>query len=96
MEKAKLAVRAKKLKLPTKKQKENVANLTDNVRKNRRLKEFQKMRKEVQYCESEITRWVDHLENLDFNIPEQLKRLKKYRQLLINANFIGYARIQTI
>ncbi|WP_371805065.1 DEAD/DEAH box helicase [Candidatus Lokiarchaeum ossiferum] len=90
------ALRAKKLKLPTERQRQNLDQLSDPVRKKRRIKQFMRVEKEVQYYENEIERWSQILENLEFDVPQQLKRLKKHRKLLINANFLSYARINLI
>ena len=90
------ALRAKKLKLPTERQKQNLEQLSDPIRKKRRLKQFARIEKDVQYYENEIERWSQILENMEFDVPQQLKRLKKHRKLLINANFLSYARINLI
>ncbi len=86
-------LRAKKLKLPTKRQIENLEKISDSYRKKKRMEQFNKIRQEVQYLENERERWGQKLEDLEFDLPEQLKRLKKYKQLLINAECISYARI---
>ena len=86
--------RAKKLKMPSERQLQNVQSLMDPGRKKAREQEFAKIRTEVQYYEHEIKRWKKLAEDLDFDLPEQLKRVKKYRKLTINADFLGYARIE--
>ena len=86
-------LRAKKLKIPTERQIENLEKITDSYRKKKRMDLFNKIQKEVQYLEKERERWERNLEDLEFDLPEQLKRLKKYKQLLINAECISYARI---
>jgi hypothetical protein len=89
-------LRVKKMKLPTEKQIENVEKLLDPAKKKRRLKEFDTIRNEVKYYESEIKRWENTLNDIEFDLPEQLKRLERYKQLLVNANFIGFARIRIV
>ncbi len=86
-------LKAKKLKMPTKRQIENLEKISDSFRKKKRIEQFNKIRQEVQYFEKERERWEQNLEDLEFDLPEQLKRLKKYKQLLINAECISYARI---
>ena len=86
-------LRAKKLKLPTQRQRDNAAKIEIPAKKKRRLKEFEKIEREIQYLEVELQRWADFLEGLEFDEPEQLKRIQKYKQLSINANFLGFARI---
>ncbi len=90
------ALRAKKLKLPTERQKLNLEKISDPNRKKRRLKEFAKIEREVQYYANEIQRWSNILEDLEFDVPEHLKRLKKHRQMLINAKLLSYARINLV
>lgn len=85
--------RAKKMKLPTERQLQNLESIIETAKKQARKEEFAKIRSEVEYYEQEIVRWKRILEDLDFDMPEQMKRLKKYRMLNINANFLGYARI---
>ena len=86
-------LRAKKLKLPTNRQIENLEKISDSFRKKKRMEQFAKIRQDVHYLEKELERWEKNIEDLEFDLPEQLKRLKKYKQLLINADCISYARI---
>ena len=86
-------LRAKKLKLPTDRQRENVSQLADSPKKTRRLKDFAKKEQDFLYYQGEIVRWENLLETLEFDLPARLARLKKYRKLFINATFLGYARI---
>jgi len=79
--------------MPTERQIENLEKISDSSRKKKRMDLFSKIKKEVQYLEKERERWEQNLEDLEFDLPEQLKRLKKYKQLLINAECISYARI---
>ncbi|QEE17283.1 helicase-related protein [Promethearchaeum syntrophicum] len=93
LQKIEQKLRAKKLKMPTERQIDNLEKISDTSRKKKRMENFNKIKKEVQYLENERERWERNLENLEFDLPEQLKRLKKYKQLLINAECISYARI---
>ncbi|MHA1854964.1 MAG: DEAD/DEAH box helicase [Promethearchaeota archaeon] len=86
-------LRAKKLRLPTKRQIDNLDKISDGHRKKKRMEHFEKIKQEVKYLKQEYKRWEQVLEDLEFDLPEQLKRLKKYKQLLINAECISYARI---
>jgi superfamily II DNA or RNA helicase len=90
---AEYLLRAKKLKLPTERQRENVNQLSDSLKKARRLKDFKKREDTVLYYQNEIVRWEQMLETLEFDLPARLARLKKYRKLLINATFLGFARV---
>jgi len=74
-----MTLRAKKLKLPTERQIINVNSLENEHRKKQRINQFKKIENEVKYYESELSRWQEILDSLDFDIPEQLKRLEKYR-----------------
>ena len=82
------------MKLPTDRQRENVNQLINSLKKTRRLKDFERKEQDVLYYQGEITRWESILETLEFDLPARLARLKKYRKLLINANFLGYARVR--
>ncbi|MHA1648103.1 MAG: DEAD/DEAH box helicase [Promethearchaeota archaeon] len=91
-----LNLRAKKLKLPTERQKINVEKLEDTRKKQKRLEYFTKLEQDVLYYKNEVSRWKDILETMEFDVPAQLKRLKKYKKLFINAQFRGYARIYLV
>jgi hypothetical protein len=93
LESSKLNFRAKKLKLPTNRQRENLEKITNVAKKNSKKAEFLKKEQEVEYYQGEILRWERILENLEFDLPEQIKRLKKYRKLWVNANLIGFAKL---
>ncbi len=90
---AELSLRAKKLKLPTQRQMDNLEKINDLQKKKKRLQDFEKRRNDVKYYESEINRWNKILENLEFDVPSRLTRLKKHRKLRVNANMLAFAII---
>lgn len=88
-----LSLRAKKIKLPTPRQLENVEKLTNPKRKQQRLDKFARIQEEVNYFENEIEYWEELEQELEFDIPAKLDKLEKHKKLQINANLLGYSRI---
>ncbi len=93
LENLNIKIRVKKVRLPTKKQLENVAKVLDPKKKKIRMDRFEKVRMEVKYLENEIIYWQELEEELDFDVPSKLKKLKHFKTLHINAQLVGYARV---
>jgi superfamily II DNA or RNA helicase len=86
-------LRAKKLKLPTERQLENLEKIPEEAKRKKRRAEFEEVMHEVKYYENEITRWQKIIEGLEFDTPEKLKRIKAHRTLKVNADLFALARI---
>jgi len=86
-------LRAKKIKLPTERQIRNANKIKNEKKKKKRFAYFENIRKDVEYYENEVKRWEKELEDLEFDIPAKLKKLKSYKQLKINADLFSFARI---
>ncbi|MHA1672852.1 MAG: DEAD/DEAH box helicase [Promethearchaeota archaeon] len=93
LENLNIKMRVKKVRLPTKKQLENVAKVLDPKKKKIRLDRFEKIRREVEYLENEIIYWQELEGELDFDVPSKLKKLKHFKTLRIDAQLVGYARV---
>ncbi|WP_457559470.1 helicase-related protein [Candidatus Harpocratesius sp.] len=91
LDKLQTMLRVKKVKLPTERQLQNVAKISELEKKNRRMKQFEQLKNEVQYLEQEIKHWEKELEELEFDIPAKLKKLEYNKKLRINAELKGYA-----
>ena len=66
------------------------------ARKKQRIAYFESIKKDIIYYETESRRWENLLEEQEFDIPAQRKKLKKYSKLLVNAKFFGYARLISV
>ncbi|MHA1619416.1 MAG: helicase-related protein, partial [Promethearchaeota archaeon] len=93
LEKLKIKLRVLKVKLPTKRQLENVEKVVDPKKKKARLDRFEKIRSNVEYIKNEISYWQELDQELVFDVPAKLKKLKHFKTLHIDAQLVGYARV---
>ena len=91
-----LEIKAKILKRPTEKQKENIKELPDGMKKKKRLQYVENLENEIKRLENEKSKIYHNLEELSFDVPSTIKRLKHYKQLKIDAEFIAIAQIHFI
>ncbi len=93
LDKLKTTLRVKKVKLPTERQLQNLKNIVEMKKRAHKERQIDKLHHEIEYLENEIKYWLEKLEEMEFDIPAKLKRLKQHKILQINADLVGFAVI---
>jgi paraquat-inducible protein B len=79
-------------KKPTKRQRINLEKIENAKRRKEKQEKYDKIERELQTLHIEISRLNKDLENIEFSIPEDVKRLEFYRKITkrISLQGIGY------
>ena len=77
--KSRIAILEKKK--PTKRQWINLEKIHDKVRRREREEKFNSIEKDMQILHIEIDDWVKKLEEIEFDLPSDVKRFEFYRNL---------------
>ncbi|TXT60347.1 MAG: putative Helicase domain-containing protein [Promethearchaeota archaeon] len=78
---------------PSERQKQNIANLKDEKKKQKRIEHYERLEETIHFLEKDISNSIKKLDDLEFEYQDLKEDMKKRNQAKFFTKLIGYASI---